>query len=121
MKRKTWVPVGAAVLAALAASASVVVSSSAKQVTSAAQEPPANTVKVEKRTLSAMVSLDGTLTYGDGPDGSPYSVINQAQGTYTKLPDPGQVISQGQVLYRVDDSPVVWRRYGGLKLFFGGP
>jgi hypothetical protein len=34
-------------------------------------------------------------------------VINQAQGTYTKLPDPGQVISQGQVLYRVDDSPVV--------------
>ena len=70
-------------------------------------EPPANTVKVEKRTLSAMVSVDGTLTYRAAPDGSPYSVINQASGTYTELPVPGQVISQGQVLYRVNDSPVV--------------
>jgi hypothetical protein len=81
--------------------------SSANQTSSASQESPVNTVKVEKRTLSAMVSLDGTLTYRSGADGSPYSVINQAQGTYTKLPLIGQVISQGQVLYRVDDSPVV--------------
>jgi hypothetical protein len=34
-------------------------------------------------------------------------VINQVQGTYTELPVLGQVISQGQVLYRVNDSPVV--------------
>ena len=34
-------------------------------------------------------------------------MINQASGTYTKLPALGQVIAQGQVLYRVDDSPVV--------------
>jgi hypothetical protein len=34
-------------------------------------------------------------------------VVNQAHGTYTKLPALGQVISQGQVLYRVNDSPVV--------------
>jgi hypothetical protein len=98
---------GAAVLAAVAATGAMVVMSSAKQATSAAQEPPVNTVKVETRTLSAMVSLDGTLTYRSGADGSPYSVINQAQGTYTKLPLIGQVISQGQVLYQVDDSPVV--------------
>ena len=57
--------------------------------------------------LSAMVSVDGTLTYQAQSDGSPYSVINQASGTYTELPVPGQVISQGQVLYRVNDSPVV--------------
>ena len=54
-----------------------------------------------------MVSLAGTLTYRAQSDGSPYSVINQARGTYTKLPAVGQVISQGQVLYRVNDSPVV--------------
>ena len=54
-----------------------------------------------------MVSVSGTLTYRAAPDGSPYSVINQASGTYTELPVPGQVISQGQVLYRVNDSPVV--------------
>ncbi len=98
---------GAAVLAVAIATGSVVVMSSGKQATSAAQEPPPSTVKVEKRELSAMVSLSGTLTYRAALDGSPYSVINQASGTYTELPVPGQVISQGQVLYRVNDSPVV--------------
>ncbi len=62
---------------------------------------------MERRTLSATVSQAGTLTYRARSDGSPYSVINQARGTYTKLPAAGQVISQGQVLYRVDDRPVV--------------
>jgi hypothetical protein len=107
VKGKTGVPAGAAVLAAVIATSSVVVMSTTKQATSAAQEPPANTVKLEKRTLSAMLSVDGILTYRAGADDSPYSVINEAQGIYTKLPQIGQVISQGQVLYRVNDSPVV--------------
>jgi hypothetical protein len=106
MTRNTWVLAGAAVLAAVIATGGVVVMSGGKQATSAAQEPPPNTVKVEERELSAMVSLSGTLTYRAAPDGSPYSVINLASGTYTELPVPGQVISQGQVLYRVNDSPV---------------
>ena len=54
-----------------------------------------------------MVSQAGTLTYRARSDGSPYSVINQARGTYTELPAVGQVISQGHVLYRVNDRPVV--------------
>jgi hypothetical protein len=62
---------------------------------------------VERRTLSAIVSEPGTLTYRARPDGSPYSVINQAGGVYTQLPAAGQVIAQGRVLYRVNDSPVV--------------
>ena len=53
----------------------------------AAQEPAANTAKVERGELSAMVSQDGTLTYRARSDGSPYSVINQARGVYTELPD----------------------------------
>jgi len=64
-------------------------------------------VKVERRELSAMVSQDGVLTYRAQSDGSPYSVINQARGIYTDLPSPGEVISQGHVLYRVNDRPVV--------------
>jgi len=92
---------------ALAVVGSVVAMTTAKPATSAAQDSPTNTVKVEKRTLSAMASLDGTLTYQAGPGGAPYSVINQSQGTYTELPELGQVVSQGQVLYRVNDSPVV--------------
>ncbi len=107
MTRKTWVLAAAAVLAVAIATGGVVVMSNGKQASSAAQQTPPNTVKVEKRELSARVSLSGTLTYRAAPDGSPYSVINQARGTYTELPLPGQVIPQGRVLYRVDDSPVV--------------
>jgi hypothetical protein len=107
VKRKTWVLVGAAGLVAATVAGSVVATSSGTHATSAGQERPANTVKVEKGKLSAMVSLNGTLTYRARSDGSPYSVINQSQGTYTMLPEIGQVISQGQVLYRVNDSPVV--------------
>lgn len=60
--RKTWVLAGAAVLVAVSATGGGVMSS-AKQATPAAQQPPANTVKVEIGKLSAMVSVDGTLTY----------------------------------------------------------
>jgi peptidoglycan hydrolase-like protein with peptidoglycan-binding domain len=54
-----------------------------------------------------MTSQGGILTYRARPDGSPYSVINQVQGTYTMLPAVGQVLSQGHVLYRVNDRPIV--------------
>jgi peptidoglycan hydrolase-like protein with peptidoglycan-binding domain len=105
--RKTWELAGAAVLVALTATGAVAVMSGGKQATSVAQEPPANTVKVEKGELSSMVSLDGTLTYRARSDGSPYSVINQARGTYTKLPDGGDKVDCGDVLYRVEDDPVL--------------
>ena len=107
MKRKSWVLAGGAVLVAVAATGGVVVMSSAKQATSAAQEPPVNTMKVEKGKLSAVVSLDGTLTYRARSDGSPYSVINQALGRYTELPDDGDKVECGDVLYRVDNKPVL--------------
>ena len=98
MKRKTWVLAAAAVLVAVTATAGVVVMSSAKQATPAAQEPPANTLKVEKGKLSAMVSLDGTLTYRARSDGSPYSAINRTRGTYTKLSDDGDKVDCGVVM-----------------------
>jgi hypothetical protein len=88
----------------------VLVTSGAKQPALAAQQPLTNTASVEKRTLSAMVSQAGILTYRARSDGSPYSVINRAGGTYTKLPTVGEVISQGHVLYRVNDRPVVLLR-----------
>ncbi len=105
MTGKTRVWAGAAGLLAVTVALSLV-TPSANQMASATQAPP-TTAKAELRTLSAIASLNGTLTYQAGSDGSPYSVINQAQGAYTALPDPGQVITQGQVLYRVDDSPVL--------------
>jgi peptidoglycan hydrolase-like protein with peptidoglycan-binding domain len=107
MRRKTWALAAAVVLAAAAATGGVVVASSAEQATPTPQEPPANTVTVRKGELSAMVSLDGTLTYRARSDGSPYSAINRAGGTYTELPDAGDKVDCGDVFYRVDDDPVL--------------
>lgn len=57
---------------------------------------------VTRRSLSSQTSVNGTLGYaGD------YTVLGQAQGTITWLPEAGQVINEGQVLYRVDEKPVV--------------
>jgi hypothetical protein len=107
VRRTTWVLAAAAVLIALAAAGGVVVMSAGKAASAAARPLPVGTTQVEKRTLSAMVSQPGTLTYRARSDGSPYSVINRARETYTKLPASGQVIRQGHVLYRVNDRPVV--------------
>jgi hypothetical protein len=99
------VAAGAAVLVAL--TGTVVVRSGAKEANPAAEEAPANTERVEKGELSAMVSLDGTLTYRARSDGSPYSAVNRAGGTYTELPDAGDKVDCGDVFYRVDDDPVL--------------
>jgi hypothetical protein len=99
--------VAAAAVAVVIATGGVVAMSGSKQQALAAQQPPTTTANVERRTLSAMVSQPGALTYRARSDGPPYSVINQTSGTYTKLPAAGQVISEGHVLYRVDDRTVV--------------
>jgi multidrug efflux pump subunit AcrA (membrane-fusion protein) len=91
-----------ALLVALAATAGC----GGTKASPAAQEP-ASTATVEQGPLSAVVSLDGTLSYRARSDGSPYSVINQARGTYTALPEVGAKIGCRGVLYRVDDSPVL--------------
>ena len=110
MRRRTWALAAAVILAAAAATGGVVVASSAEPATPTPHAPPANTAAVEKGELSAMVSLDGTLTYRARSDGSPYSVINQAGGTYTELPEEGDTVDCGDVLYRVDDDPVLLLR-----------
>ena len=98
---------GAAVLVAGAAICGVIVLSGREQATVAAQVASASTATVEKGKLSAAVSQDGILTYRARSDGSPFSVINHARGTYTQLPDVGDRVDCGGVLYRVDDKPVL--------------
>jgi hypothetical protein len=98
---------GAAVLVAVTAIGGVGAMSDAEQATPTAQYPPVHTATVERGELSAMVSQYGILTYRARPDGSPYAVINRARGTYTELPDAGDKVDCGDVLYRVDDKPVL--------------
>ena len=84
----------------------VVVTGCGGEVTPAAQAPPANTVEVQRGDLSAMVAVNGTLTYRARADGSPYTVTNYARGIYTKLPREGDKVRCGDVLYRVNGDPV---------------
>ena len=105
MTRKTWV-LSAAVVAVVTVAGGVLVTSGAQQPALAALQSPTSTAQVERRTLSAMISQGGILTYRARSDGSLFSVINHARGTYTQLPAVGRVIAQGHVLYRVNNSPV---------------
>jgi hypothetical protein len=107
VKRKSQLLAGATALVTVAATAGVVAMARADQATASAQQPPPNTATVVKGDLSDMVSEYGTLTYRARPDGSPYAVVNRAGGTYTRLPDGGDEIGCGGVLYRVDDHPVL--------------
>ncbi|HEX3647262.1 MAG TPA: peptidoglycan-binding protein [Pseudonocardiaceae bacterium] len=60
------------------------------------------TTTLTRRSLSAQTSVNGTLGYtGD------YVIGGQSHGTITWLPAVGQVIRQGQVLYRVNGAPVI--------------
>jgi HlyD family secretion protein len=63
---------------------------------------PTELASVTRGTLSSQTLVDATLGYG-----ASYSVPNEATGVYTELPSPGQVIRRGQVLYRVENAPVV--------------
>jgi hypothetical protein len=85
----------------------VVVLSGGEPATATAQAASVSTAPVQKGKLSAAVSQDGTLTYRARPDGTPFSVINHARGTYTELPEVGDKVDCGGVLYRVDDRPVL--------------
>jgi hypothetical protein len=125
VKLKTWALAGAAVLVAVAAIGSlVVVVSGGKDATAAAQEPPVNTAKVLRGDLSAMVSLDGTLTYRARADGSPFSAINRAGGIYTDLPDVGDKVGRkatGAATSASSTAACTWRtamnsRGGQLRL-----
>jgi multidrug efflux pump subunit AcrA (membrane-fusion protein) len=107
VRRRTWAPAIAAVLVALAATGGVVAVSDGTKAAPAAQGPPVSTAAVEQGPLAAVVSLNGTLSYRARADGSPYPVINRARGTYTALPEVGAKVGCGDVLYRVDDRPVL--------------
>jgi hypothetical protein len=57
---------------------------------------------ITRRALSQTTQFNGTLGYAGS-----YTVLGRTSGTVTWLPAVGRVIRQGQVLYRVDEAPVV--------------
>jgi multidrug efflux pump subunit AcrA (membrane-fusion protein) len=71
--------------------------------------PPPATKPVLREDLSATTPLSATLGYANS-----YPVTGQGGGTLTWLPSPGQVIGQGQVLYRRDNGSPVILLYGSV-------
>jgi hypothetical protein len=106
MRRTRWVLTGVGVLLAVAATGGVLLSGG-REATAGPPLASVSTAPVQKGKLSAAVSQDGILTYGARPDGSSFSAINHARGTYTELPEVGDKVDCGGVLYRVDERPVL--------------
>jgi hypothetical protein len=67
---------------------------------------PTSTATVQQGRLASQVYGNGTLGYAAQPDGSPWSVVNQAAGAFTSLPSQGAVKHCGDVFYRVRNEPV---------------
>lgn len=83
------------------------------QSTASAQTNDAGTATatVQRMSLSETTSVTGTLGYeGD------YAVVGRTSGTVTWLPGLGEVIHQGEVLYRTDGNPVVLL-YGSVPAY----
>lgn len=71
--------------------------------------PPPATKPVLRRDLSQTTTVNATLGYADS-----YTVTGKGSGMLTWLPSAGQVIRQGQVLYRVDNGVPVALLYGSV-------
>ncbi len=71
--------------------------------------PPSATAAVTRRDIAATTPVSATLGYAGS-----WTVRGQGGGTLTRLPKAGQVIGQGQALYRVDNGSPVALLYGSV-------
>jgi Putative peptidoglycan binding domain len=102
---RIWL-VGAAGLVVVVAVVAIVAFGGSSGTEDEADDGATALARVEQGRLASRVSNTGTLGYAAQPDGTPYSVVNQASGVYTQLPSAGDEIGCGDSLYRVDDDPV---------------
>ena len=80
------------------------------------QEPAAvtssrNTTTVTRTDFVKETEVDGTLGFGDVE-----SLPNLSSGIVTWLPEPGSVISFGDVIYKINDEPIILLR-GTMPMF----
>jgi hypothetical protein len=113
--RRRWWLLAAVVVAAAAVATVVVTDPFSTGTPSKAgledNSDPTGVTTAERQDLSSQTELTATLGYA-----GTYSVVNQmvaangaggSSAVFTSLPAVGQLVSQGQVLYRVNDAPVV--------------
>lgn len=96
----------AAVLVAVIATSDDSASSDAattSDVAATVETQSLTTVAASLTDLVTTTEIDGTLGFG-----TPTALPNRAGGVLTWLPEPGTVVAPGDVLYEVDDLPVVY-------------
>jgi hypothetical protein len=111
-RRGRWVALGIVVVVVAGAASAwrVEVFAPAASSRSGQQRAPAPaTAAVTRQDLSATTPVTATLEYGGS-----YTVRGQGGGTLTWLPSAGQVIRQGQVLYKTDNGSPMVLLYGGV-------
>ncbi len=101
MSRRLTLPAALAAAALVGVVATVAVGGGA-QAPAAAVLPRLSAAAVERTNLATTVLTGGTLGYAPARP-----VVNGLAGTYTWLPPAGATIGPGQVLYRVDNQPVI--------------
>jgi hypothetical protein len=111
-RRGGWAAAGLAVVLAAAGAASAwragVFSPAASSGTG--QGAPATaTAPVRRLDLSAVTQVSATLGYAGS-----YTVTGRGGGTLTWLPPAGQMIRQGQALYKIDNGSPVVLLYGSV-------
>ena len=104
MTRVAFAVVGILAIAAIAVGARDLLGSSqpSPPAASASTTASMSLAAVVQRTLTAQLAVSGSLGYSGS-----YSVLNQAEGYYTALPAPGQLVNDGEVIYQVNGSPVI--------------
>lgn len=103
--RRQWVVVGVVLLLVAAGAVAVVngaLDGGGSSSGSSDSGFATSLATVERRSLSTQTQFNGRLGYAGS-----YTVLGRAHGTVTWLPELGRVIRDGQVLYRVDEAPVV--------------
>lgn len=108
-RRLVWPAAGTAVIA-MGAGAWLWASDPSTEASPASTGPVATAV-VERGTVSATESWDGTVDFG-----APFTVVGSGQGTVTRLVGQGQAVERGSELYRVDERPVVLL-YGAVPMY----
>jgi hypothetical protein len=110
--RGRWVALGVVVVVAAGAVAGWQAGVFSPPASSGAGQqgaPAPATAAVARENITATTPVNATLGYAGS-----YPVTGRGGGTLTWLPSPGQVISQGQALYRVDNGSPVVLLYGGV-------
>jgi peptidoglycan hydrolase-like protein with peptidoglycan-binding domain len=110
-RRPVWLALAAAFIAAAAGTGAWLWASNTATEPAPAAAGPVATAVVERGSVAATESWDGTLAHG-----TPFTVTSGNEGTITRLADQGETVTRGDELYRVNEQPVTLL-YGVVPMY----